>query len=226
MRRRIARNASPDRRRGRPSRRRPPRRGRPLWSTPGRGPRSSRIKMHLSSSEWGFGSGTIIHSTAEESIILTCAQVFRIKGRQQPQPEGLPRADLGRPLRRPDRQSPAGDDQLLGEGPPRRGDRLRFHQRCRPDPDQARPQAGRLESGPTLVETQAGHEDVHRGLLARQRRHRLGHDDPTRRSDEQHRDQAVVRRSKWSAGDVGSVAAPTGPTRPPGTRRSSTPASR
>jgi thiol-disulfide isomerase/thioredoxin len=43
-----------------------------------------RIKMHLSDSEWGFGSGTIIHSTAEESIILTCAHIFRIKGRPQP----------------------------------------------------------------------------------------------------------------------------------------------
>ncbi|WP_435010100.1 thioredoxin domain-containing protein [Tundrisphaera lichenicola] len=48
-----------------------------------------RIKMHLSDSEWGFGSGTIIHSTAEESIILTCAHIFRIKGRQQPSPKNF-----------------------------------------------------------------------------------------------------------------------------------------
>jgi hypothetical protein len=34
----------------------------------------------------GFGSGTIIESTPEESIILTCAHIFTVKGRQ-------PRAD-------------------------------------------------------------------------------------------------------------------------------------
>ena len=48
-----------------------------------------RIKMHLSDSEWGFGSGTIIYSSAEESIILTCAHIFRIKGRQQPLPKNF-----------------------------------------------------------------------------------------------------------------------------------------
>ncbi len=46
-----------------------------------------RIKMHLSDTEWGFGSGTIIHSTPDESIILTCAHIFRIKGAKQPQPK-------------------------------------------------------------------------------------------------------------------------------------------
>ena len=45
-----------------------------------------RIKMHLSDSEWGFGSGTIIYSSADESIILTCAHIFRIKGNRQPEP--------------------------------------------------------------------------------------------------------------------------------------------
>lgn len=44
-----------------------------------------RIKMHLSSKEWGFGSGTIIYSDAQESIILTCAHIFRDK-HSQPQP--------------------------------------------------------------------------------------------------------------------------------------------
>ena len=48
-----------------------------------------RIKMHLSDSEWGFGSGTIIYSSAEESIILTCAHIFRIKGQQQPSPKNF-----------------------------------------------------------------------------------------------------------------------------------------
>ncbi len=47
-----------------------------------------RIKMHLSDSEWGFGSGTIIYSSADESIILTCAHIFRVKG-QQPSPKNF-----------------------------------------------------------------------------------------------------------------------------------------
>ena len=43
-----------------------------------------RIKMHLSNKEWGFGSGTIIYSDANESIILTCAHIFRdSRGQQQ-----------------------------------------------------------------------------------------------------------------------------------------------
>jgi len=45
-----------------------------------------RIKIHLSDTEWGFGSGTVIHSTPEESIILTCAHIFRVKGQEQPRP--------------------------------------------------------------------------------------------------------------------------------------------
>ena len=156
-----------------------------------------RIKMHLSDSEWGFGSGTIIHSTAEESIILTCAHIFRIKGRAQPTPAELPGADLGRPLRRPARQPPAGDDQLLGEGPPRRGDRLRLHQRRRPDPDPPRPEARRLAGRPARLEAQEGHEDVHRGLLARPRRDRLGHHDPRPPGrHEQQRDQAGLRHDQ------------------------------
>jgi thiol-disulfide isomerase/thioredoxin len=48
-----------------------------------------RIKMHLSSNEWGFGSGTVIYSSPEESIILTCAHIFRVKGSQQPLPKNF-----------------------------------------------------------------------------------------------------------------------------------------
>ncbi len=48
-----------------------------------------RIKMHLSDAEWGFGSGTVISSTAEESIILTCAHIFRVKDRNQPTPRNF-----------------------------------------------------------------------------------------------------------------------------------------
>jgi thiol-disulfide isomerase/thioredoxin len=39
----------------------------------------------------GFGSGTIIASTAEESIILTCAHIFKLEGRQQVPPAKFPR---------------------------------------------------------------------------------------------------------------------------------------
>jgi hypothetical protein len=40
----------------------------------------------------GFGSGTIIHSTPEEAIILTCAHIFKIEGaRTQPHPSRFPR---------------------------------------------------------------------------------------------------------------------------------------
>ena len=42
-----------------------------------------RIKMKLSKEEWGFGSGTIIYSDAEESIILTCAHIFRDKNSRE-----------------------------------------------------------------------------------------------------------------------------------------------
>jgi thiol-disulfide isomerase/thioredoxin len=46
-----------------------------------------RIKIQVSDREWGFGSGTVISSNARESIILTCAHIFRLHGRQQPQPK-------------------------------------------------------------------------------------------------------------------------------------------
>jgi thiol-disulfide isomerase/thioredoxin len=44
-----------------------------------------RIKIYAPNSV-GFGSGTIIHSTPEESIILTCAHIFQIDGAKQPVP--------------------------------------------------------------------------------------------------------------------------------------------
>ncbi len=43
-----------------------------------------RIKVHHSETEWGFGSGTVIHSTPDESVILTSAHNLRIKGMKQP----------------------------------------------------------------------------------------------------------------------------------------------
>ncbi|WP_435011076.1 S1 family peptidase [Tundrisphaera lichenicola] len=41
----------------------------------------------MSETEWGFGSGTVIMSTPEESIILTCAHHFRVKGQTLPAPK-------------------------------------------------------------------------------------------------------------------------------------------
>ncbi len=49
-----------------------------------------RIKVHGQGSI-GYGSGTIIRSTPEESIILTCAHIFKVEGRQQYAPAQFPR---------------------------------------------------------------------------------------------------------------------------------------
>ena len=49
-----------------------------------------RIKVHGSNSV-GFGSGTIIHSTPEESIILTCAHIFHLETGAQVPPSRFPR---------------------------------------------------------------------------------------------------------------------------------------
>lgn len=49
-----------------------------------------RIKVHGSGSV-GFGSGTIIHSTPEESLILTCAHIFKMEGQRQVPPSKFPR---------------------------------------------------------------------------------------------------------------------------------------
>src|SRR4028119_284871 len=42
-----------------------------------------RIKVH-DAGAIGLGSGTIIHSTPQESIILTCAHIFKLQGGPQP----------------------------------------------------------------------------------------------------------------------------------------------
>ena len=48
-----------------------------------------RIRVHGNGSI-GFGSGTIIHSTADEAIILTCAHIFKLEGKQQAHPSKFP----------------------------------------------------------------------------------------------------------------------------------------
>ncbi len=49
-----------------------------------------RIKVYAQGSI-GFGSGTIIQSTPKESIILSCAHIFKLEGRQQAPPARFPR---------------------------------------------------------------------------------------------------------------------------------------
>jgi thiol-disulfide isomerase/thioredoxin len=49
-----------------------------------------RIRV-LSNRSTGFGSGTIIHSTPEESLILTCAHIFKLERQKQARPSEFPR---------------------------------------------------------------------------------------------------------------------------------------
>jgi thiol-disulfide isomerase/thioredoxin len=48
-----------------------------------------RIRV-LNNRSIGFGSGTIIYSTPEESLILTCAHIFKVDGRKQAPPSQFP----------------------------------------------------------------------------------------------------------------------------------------
>jgi thiol-disulfide isomerase/thioredoxin len=48
-----------------------------------------RIKVH-NQGMTGFGSGTIIHSTPKESLILTCAHIFKLDGPRQAPPDKFP----------------------------------------------------------------------------------------------------------------------------------------
>ena len=49
-----------------------------------------RIKMHLSAQEIGYGSGTIIYSSAGESLILTCAHIFKLSNQATPPASQFP----------------------------------------------------------------------------------------------------------------------------------------
>jgi thiol-disulfide isomerase/thioredoxin len=49
-----------------------------------------RIKV-LAQGSIGFGSGTVIHSTDDEALILTCAHIFKLDGRRQAAPQQFPR---------------------------------------------------------------------------------------------------------------------------------------
>jgi thiol-disulfide isomerase/thioredoxin len=52
-----------------------------------------RIRV-LAQGSVGFGSGTIIYSSPKESLILTCAHIFKLDGRRQAPPASFPRKIL------------------------------------------------------------------------------------------------------------------------------------
>ena len=56
-----------------------------------------RIRVQSNRST-GFGSGTVIYSTPEESLILTCAHIFKLDGRQAGQTVPVPAQDHDRPV--------------------------------------------------------------------------------------------------------------------------------
>ena len=62
-------------------RRRRPDRPAPAFTNPKPWETVVRIRV-IGNRSTGFGSGTVIHSTPEESLILTCAHIFKIDGRQ------------------------------------------------------------------------------------------------------------------------------------------------
>ena len=64
--------------------------GRDLGQSPPVGDRGPD-QGHRSHHSTGFGSGTIIHSSPEESLILTCAHIFKLDGREQAPPSRFPR---------------------------------------------------------------------------------------------------------------------------------------
>ena len=49
-----------------------------------------RIRV-LAQGSVGFGSGTIIHSSSKEALILTCAHIFKLDGMRQASPDRFPR---------------------------------------------------------------------------------------------------------------------------------------
>jgi hypothetical protein len=62
----------------------------PVFTNPKPWETVARIRV-LNARSIGFGSGTIIHSTPKESLVLTCAHIFKLeRGRQAP-PDRFPR---------------------------------------------------------------------------------------------------------------------------------------
>jgi thiol-disulfide isomerase/thioredoxin len=62
----------------------------PPFSNPNPWEAVVRIKV-MNAHSIGFGSGTVIHSTPDESLIITCAHIFKLDGRRQAAPSQFPR---------------------------------------------------------------------------------------------------------------------------------------
>ena len=62
----------------------------PLFKNPKPWETVVRIRV-LGKHSTGFGSGTVIHSSPQESLILTCAHIFKLDGRKQTLPSEFPR---------------------------------------------------------------------------------------------------------------------------------------
>src|SRR5262249_58895144 len=62
----------------------------PAFSNPKPWETVVRIRI-IGSRSTGFGSGTVISSTENESLILTCAHIFKIDGRKPVPPKQFPR---------------------------------------------------------------------------------------------------------------------------------------
>jgi thiol-disulfide isomerase/thioredoxin len=67
-----------------------PERAEPAFKNPKPWETVVRIRV-LSKHSTGFGSGTVIYSTPKESLILTCAHIFKLDGRKHAAPEQFPR---------------------------------------------------------------------------------------------------------------------------------------
>jgi thiol-disulfide isomerase/thioredoxin len=63
---------------------------RPAFTNPKPWETVVRIRVQSNRST-GFGSGTVIESTPEESLIVTCAHIFKLDGRKQAKPSEFPR---------------------------------------------------------------------------------------------------------------------------------------
>ena len=94
--------------------------------------------MKLGNGYEGVGSGTVIYSDAQQSIILTCAHIFKEEGRQTPPPSQC-RTPITVDLFDGQLSGPRKNQVHYTETRPRRGGRLRPDERRRPDPHPAGP---------------------------------------------------------------------------------------
>ena len=178
----------PDRRRRRDRRADPSR-----IPSPGRPSSASRSTAPGSI---GFGSGTIIHSTPEESIILTCAHIFKLEGGRRPSRRRSSRGRSRSTCSTASCSGQIGQVHYANETVDGQGARLRLRPRRRPDPDPARAAGCRRRgSSPPHWQPQQADADDHRRLLRGARRHGLGHDDRSTRRARALGQPAITRRS-------------------------------